>query len=62
MGRKWEGQLLNSVIYSSPGTVGGQIGIFNHWYLGQKCNPTDMSNSGATQNPDSKVFGMCSPV
>ena len=62
----WEGsgggQLLNSVTYSSPGTVGGQLGILKHWFLGQKYNPTDMSSSGTTQNPDSRVFGMCSPV
>jgi hypothetical protein len=62
MGRKWGRQLLNSVIYSSPGTVGGQLGILKHWFLGQKCNSTDMSSSGTTQNPDSRVFGMCSPV
>jgi len=48
--------------YSSPGTGGGQLGILKHWFLGQKCNPTYISSSGATQNTDSGVFGMCSAV
>jgi len=52
------GQLLNSVTYSSPSTVGGELRILKHWFLSQKCNPTYMSSSGATQNPNSRVFGL----
>jgi len=33
-------QLLNSVTYSSPGMVVGQLGILKHWFLSQKCNST----------------------
>jgi len=32
--------LLNSFTYSKPGTVGDQLGILQHWFLGQKCNLT----------------------
>jgi hypothetical protein len=40
--------------------MGGQLGILQHWCLGQKCNHTYMSSYGETQKPDSMVFGMCS--
>jgi hypothetical protein len=35
---------------------------FWHWFLGQKFNFTYMNSKGETQKPDSRIFGMCSPV
>jgi len=42
--------------------AGHQLGILQHWILGQKCKHTDVSSSGGTQKPDSRVFGMCSAL
>jgi len=40
--------------------MGGQLGILQHWCLGQKCNHTYLNSYGETQKPNSWVFGMCS--
>jgi hypothetical protein len=54
------GHSVDKVSYSEPGSVGGWLGILQQWFLGQQCNSVYMSSKDETQQPDSRVFGMCS--